>query len=111
MEELFIFENISYTIFIGKNKNNNWDLIDNAKDSDIWFHVSNSSSSHVILQTELPINKIPKQVIKRCACICKSHSSSKSEKKCKIIYTTISNVTKTHIVGQVTVNNTKELSI
>jgi hypothetical protein len=109
--ESFTFDKIEYTIFVGKNRTNNWELIDNAKDSDIWFHIANSSSCHVVLQTDIPINKIPRQVIKRCACLCKSNSNSKSEKNCEIIYTSINNVTKTKNVGEVTVTNTKKILI
>ena len=108
----FMHEGIEYIIWLGKNKKDNWDLIDNAKSTDVWFHVGgNAPSAHVILETEIPINKLPRQVIKRCACICKSHSSSKSEKKCPIMYTTIHYVSKTHIVGQVNVDTShvKEL--
>jgi len=109
--ESYVYNNIEYTIYIGRNKYDNWELIDNAKDSDIWFHITNSSSCHVVLQTDIPINKIPSQVIKRCACLCKSNSNSKSEKNCEIIYTSINNVTKTKIVGEVTVTNTKKILI
>ena len=109
--EKIIYDNKEFIIFIGKNKYDNWKLIDNAKSSDIWFHVENNSSSHVILQTDISLNKIPKQVVKRCACLCKSKSSSKSIKNCSIIYTTISNITKGDIVGQVIVNNKKTIII
>lgn len=107
--EVFVWENKEYIILIGKDKANNWQLIDDAKETDLWFHVSNSPSAHIILQTEE--RSIPRQVITRCACICKSKSSKKSDKKCEIIYTTISNVNKTNIVGQVITSNTKRISI
>lgn len=107
--EIFIWENKEYTILIGKDKANNWQLIDDAKETDIWFHVASSPSAHIILQTEE--TSIPRQVITRCACICKSKSSKKSDKKCEIIYTTIANVRKTNIVGQVVASNTKSLVI
>ena len=107
----FTVENIDYIIFIGKNKYSNYNLIDASKDTDIWFHTEEGASPHVILQTELPINKIPIQVIKRCACLCKSHSKSKSIKKCSIIYTTINNIIKTGIIGQVISKNTRKIII
>jgi predicted ribosome quality control (RQC) complex YloA/Tae2 family protein len=110
--EVFVWENKEYTILIGKDKVNNWQLIDDAKETDIWFHVANSPSAHILLQTEeTSMRKIPRQVITRCACICKSKSSKKSDKKCEIIYTTIANVKKTTIVGQVVTSNTKSICI
>jgi predicted ribosome quality control (RQC) complex YloA/Tae2 family protein len=101
--EIFVWKEIEYRILIGKDKSDNWRVIDEAKESDVWFHVGNSSSSHIILETEESIRNIPRQVITRCACICKSKSSKRSEKNCEIIYTNIRNVKKTNIVGQVTV--------
>jgi len=109
--ETYDFKNTLYNIYIGKNKYNNWELIDNATENDVWFHVANSSSSHIILETDIPINKIPIQVIKRCACLCKSHSSSRSVKDCEIIYTNIKNITKTKNVGEVIATNTKRIVI
>lgn len=103
----FMHASSEYVIWIGKHKQNNWDLINGAKATDVWFHVGgNAPSAHVILETNIPLNKLPRQVITRCACICKSHSSSKSERKCPIIYTTIQHVMKTNIVGQVNVDTT-----
>ena len=96
-------------IIIGKNKKDNWKIIDEASPNDIWFHVDNFPSSHVILKNENNdlLKNIPKQIIKRCACLCKSHSSVPSMKNCEIVYTQISNVKKTNIVGQVVTQNTK----
>jgi len=95
-------------IIIGKNKQDNWRIIDESSPTDIWFHVADYPSSHVILKTNGELLKnIPKQIINRCACLCKSHSSVPSMKNCEIVYTQISNVKKTNIVGQVVTQNTK----
>ena len=100
-----------YLIRIGTNKQENWDLLDESSQSDIWFHVDGASSSYVILQTLETIKDIPREVIKRCACLCKTHSSSKAVAKCPIIYTTVKNVEKTKIVGQVQTTNCKSMII
>jgi len=109
--EIMNFQNIDYEIFIGRNKQENWDIIDVSRETDIWFHVENGPSSHIFLKTEKPVNNIPKQVIKRCACLCKSYSSSASVKKCEIIYTTIANIQKGEHVGEVIAQNTKKIII
>lgn len=109
--EVMNFQNIDYEIFIGRNKQENWDIIDKSNQTDIWFHVANAPSSHIFLKTEEPIKKIPKQVITRCACLCKSYSSSASVKKCEIVYTTISNIQKGEHVGEVIAQNTKKVVI
>ena len=100
-EEEFIFENKIYKIKIGQNKQDNWDLIDASQPNDIWFHTSNYPSSHIVLEN-LDNEKIQKQVIKRCACICKANSKARAEKNVDIIYTPIYSIKKTNIVGQVT---------
>lgn len=108
---IFTHCNKDYIIFIGENKYDNWEIIEKSSEQSVWFHVEGMPSSHIILQTQETIREIPKQVITRCACLCKAHSSAKSLKKCKIIYTQIKNVTKTDIVGQVTTTNTKKIII
>ena len=103
---------MGYEIIIGKNKQDNWTIIDEAASNDIWFHVANGPSCHIILKAKGDtLKKIPKQVITRCACLCKANSTSKSVNKCEIIYTQIQNITKTNIVGQVTTENTKTIVI
>ena len=88
-ESIFLHNNIDYKIMIGENRYDNWNIIDISQPYWIWFHVADSSSSHIILQIDdIKIKDIPKQVIKRCACLCKAHSSSKSLKN------TISNLSK-----------------
>lgn len=112
--ELFNFKNIEYTIYIGQNKTENWELIDSSEKCDIWFHISNYPSCHVVLKNteDIKIKDIPRQVIKRAAYLCKINSSTiiKSMKKCEVIYTLISEVLKTEIVGQVSVTNHKTIS-
>jgi predicted ribosome quality control (RQC) complex YloA/Tae2 family protein len=112
-EEEFIFENNIYKISIGQNAQDNWNLIDNSSPNEFWFHTSNYPSSHVVVSNTNSINisKLPKQVITRCACICKANSKAKSLKKIEIIYTEVSNLTKTEIVGQVISSNVKSIII
>lgn len=107
--EIFVYDSKSYTIEIGKNKEDNWLLIDNAINTDIWFHIDNQPSCHVILKN---IDKVvPRQVLKRCAYLCKINSAAKTMPKCNVIYAPISDVTKTQIVGQVKVGASKLISL
>ena len=110
-EEQFFFNGTNYSIKIGKNKSENDDLVKTSAKTDIWFHVNGAPSSHVVLLNNDKLNTIPKQVIKRCACLCKSNSSSKSESKCEIIYTEIANVMPTEHEGQVTVNGLSKIIV
>ncbi len=112
-ESIFLHNNINYKIMIGENRYDNWNIIDISQPYWIWFHVADSSSSHIILQiNDTKIKDIPKQVIKRCACLCKAHSPSKSLKNTIIHYTQIKNIEKTTIPGEVyLLTEPKEISI
>jgi len=109
--ELFLCNSEKYTIIIGKDKKDNFQIIDDSVDTDIWFHIYNESSCHVILKNEEKISNIPKKVIKRCAYLCKINSKAKYKQKCDVIYTPISNVIKTEIIGQVTADSYKIVSV
>jgi predicted ribosome quality control (RQC) complex YloA/Tae2 family protein len=109
--DIFEYDSIEYNILIGTNKYENFQLIDNAVDTDIWFHVENEPSCHVILKNDSRIHDIPKQVIKRCAYLCKINSKSKIQNKSYIMYTQIKNVTKTEIIGQVNVTTYKVINV
>jgi hypothetical protein len=103
--------NIKY--LIGKNKEENFEIIDLSKDNDIWIHIYDYSSCHVIACVdELNINrKYLKYIIKQGALLCKQNSNLKSLNKVKIIYTKIKNVQKTEIIGMVLTKDTKIISI
>ena len=107
----FIHDAVKYTIYSGKSAKGNDKLLDDSSPSDVWFHVADAPSAHIILSnpTNLAINKIPRQVIKRCACICKA--SAKLSTKCAIIYTERANVEKTEVLGRVTTTNVRTIQI
>lgn len=110
-EEIFEHKTDEYNIWIGENKFDNFDIIEQASITDIWFHVEDISSCYVILKTSEKMKNIPKQVIKRCAYLCKINSKAKRLKMCNIIYTTIDNITKTNVVGQVEVKKYKLIAV
>jgi|UniRef100_A0A6C0KMY9 predicted ribosome quality control (RQC) complex YloA/Tae2 family protein len=91
---LFEFEEKNYTIKIGKNKSENLKLIDDSNLTDIWFHVEDEPSCHVILTNNEKLRNIPRQVLKRCAYLCKINSKAKKSKETKIIYTQLEKVIK-----------------
>jgi predicted ribosome quality control (RQC) complex YloA/Tae2 family protein len=109
--DIFVHDNINYTIYSGRSAKGNDLLLDESSPNDIWFHVEDNPSAHIVLSnpTDLAINKIPRQVIKRCACICKA--SAKLSKKCVIIYTERINVTKTSKLGCVIPTNLVKIII
>lgn len=102
-EEIFEYKLDEYIIKIGKNKEENNQLIDESEETDIWFHVENEPSCHVILKNSDKVREIPKQVIKRCAYLCKINSKAKTESSTVIMYTEVKNIEKTRRMGEVKV--------
>jgi len=108
--ETFVVKNKEYIIYIGKNKYNNFELINISEPTDIWFHAHEGASCHVILKNEDVIRNIPHTVIKRCALLCKIHSKFKYN-SCSIMYTYLEYVHKTDVIGQVNVDEFKLITI
>ena len=102
--------NFSYVCLIGKSAQENWNLIDSSNENDLWFHLDDVPSPHVILKTNNK-NKISKNVIKACAIYCKQYSKLKSNNNVSVIYTEIKNIKKTNIVGSVITTNIKKIII
>lgn len=83
-----------YQIKVGETAQDNWDIIDAADSTDIWFHVKKFPSCHVILETDSHLSKIHKSVLYYCAGLCKEGSKHKNARRVTIIYTEVKNVTK-----------------
>lgn len=98
---------------IGSNKYDNFDIIDSAKPSDIWFHLGNEyESPHVVAEIPNDLKKKDiKYIIKRGAVLCKQYSKYNNIKNIDIIYTKISNIVKTDIIGTVNATNQKNIKI
>lgn len=97
------------TFHIGKNQNENFEVIDNGCKEDIWFHAKDISSCHVVCEVPPDIGKKEmRYIIKSGALLCKNNTQKlKSLKNVEIIYTKIENVTKTNVPGCVLTQNTK----
>lgn len=84
--------------WIGENAQDNWDIIDKANPKDIWFHLANEPSAHIILRLPEDIKNIRKQLSKQtllhCGMVCKQHSKFATAPKKKVVYTEILNISK-----------------
>lgn len=100
-----------FIVLVGKNAQENWNIIEKSSQNDIWFHLgSELPSPHVVLQ--VPDNtKIPKMIILQCANICKLNSKYCNIKKVPIIYTQIKNIRKADKIGSVYTNKTTTIII
>ena len=104
--------NIEVEFVIGKNAKENFDIIDDAEDHHIWFHIHNAPSCHVIAKLDEELYKKDfKYVVKQGAVLCKQHSKFNNKKNVEIVYTIIKHVHKTDIVGSVQLECEKSISI
>lgn len=104
--------NISFTV--GKNAQENFNIIENSNPNDIWFHIDNYASCHVVASMPPDIDFDKKQlmyIIKQGAIICKQYSKYKSDKNVSIVYTCVKNVTMTDVVGTVNIQSSKTIKI
>lgn len=110
-EYVCIYDDITYKICVGESAQENWDLINDSSQNDIWFHVKDCASCHVVLKTN-ECKKYPhKSVIKYCAILCKEGSKLKLNKNISITYTEIKNVKKLDKIGSVTTKNIRIIKI
>ncbi|KAH9822334.1 hypothetical protein DFH28DRAFT_881564 [Melampsora americana] len=95
------------TLYMGKDKHENEDLIKHAWSEDIWFHVDKLSSAHVYIRlpnTISDMNEIPEALLQDCAQLVKANSIEGNKRdNLTIIFTPASNLKKTGemSIGQV----------
>jgi len=98
-------------IKIGKNANENKELIDEAKQYDLWFHIDNLPSPHgIIYISESNVKKSndiikDKILINIVANLVRDNSKYKNQKM-KIIYCPINNLSHGDTVGSVILKST-----
>jgi predicted ribosome quality control (RQC) complex YloA/Tae2 family protein len=107
-------DNMDYIFIVGSNKEENQYLINKSQQDDLWFHIANYPSCHVVCQLN-PNSKINKKhynkIIKQGAVCCKSHSKFKNVNKLDITYSSIKYLENTDKVGSVIVHNSKTITI
>ncbi|KAM5540789.1 hypothetical protein V8D89_005433 [Ganoderma adspersum] len=102
------------TIYMGKDKFENEDLIKYAWPQDVWFHVDKLSSAHVYIRMPegMTWDAIPEPVLIDCAQLVKANSIEGNKKdNLSIIWTPADNLKKTGdmAVGQVSFHNDKRV--
>ncbi|KAJ7465031.1 cytoplasmic protein [Mycena latifolia] len=106
----------SITLYMGRDKVENEDLIKYAHPGDVWFHVDKLSSAHVYLRlpedASMTWDAIPEALLKDCAQLVKANSIEGNKKdNLTIIYTPADNLKKTGdmAVGQVSFHSDKKV--
>lgn len=103
-----------YTMYMGKDKYENEDLIRYGWPEDIWFHVDKLSSAHVYLRLhqDQTIDDIPKDVLIDCAQLVKANSIQGCKmNNINVVYTPWANLRKTADmdVGQIGFHRQKDV--
>jgi hypothetical protein len=84
------------TIKIGRNKEENWEMLQ-TNPNFTWLHLNSFPSGYVIIESENPDN----EMIQYATYLCKNNTKYKNMKNLKICYTLIENVIKGEKVGEV----------
>jgi predicted ribosome quality control (RQC) complex YloA/Tae2 family protein len=99
-------------LLVGQSANENTELVANAEPTDLWIHVKDRPSCHVIAHIPQPLLEVErkkrKDMLRRirtqAAVLCKQNSKYASEKQLELICTEIKNVHPTTKPGEVTLN-------
>lgn len=87
------------TIIVGKNAKDNWRILEEACEDDLWFHVKDESSAYVIIENDYK-TKITDEDIQEAAEICKKHSKLRDKKRVHINWLPVKYVKKGKMVGE-----------
>ena len=100
-----------HKIIIGKNQDENDQIITDAEPDDYWLHLSDFPSPHVIIKNPSKI-KINHKIIKQAAYQLKINSKYRKVENLNIDITKIKHLKKTNIKGMVIINEMlKNISI
>ena len=86
-------------IKIGKNAAENFNIIDSANPNDLWFHLKNLPSCHVILETNA--NGINYSDIRQAAEQCLANTKYREMNSVYVEYLPVNDVVKTNVPGKV----------
>ncbi|KAL7466468.1 hypothetical protein ACHAXS_006767 [Conticribra weissflogii] len=95
----------SYTIYMGKDKYENEDLIKYGLPEDCWFHVDDLSSAHVYLRLKpgMTLDDIPEECLTDCCSLVKANSIQGCKKSSVyVVYTRWKNLKKVSLLCSLT---------
>ena len=94
---------LQFVIRVGRNKEENAQIINSSQENDTWIHLSDFPSGHAVIANPKNI-KIPRKVLKRACCLVKQYSKYSSIKNIAFDITQIKYLEKTSHKGQVIVH-------
>lgn len=89
-------------ICFGKNKEDNWRLLEHASPDDLWFHVVDFPSAYVFLS-----ESHFKKDIRACVTLCKSRSKARHQTNVRVVCTPVGNIMKGRVVGEAVIIDPK----
>lgn len=102
------FTDENNTIYwLGKNAQDNWDIIKKAENNWLWFHLDKFSSGHVIICKESSM--ISDNEILYASKLCISNSKYKLINNIGVIYSEINNINIGKEIGSVYFNSNKKV--
>lgn len=107
---MLIINKDNYIIYLGKNAQENWDLLSKNKKC-LWFHLENFPSGHCVIECSREIFNFDKSIIIFCCQLVKDNSKYKNLKNIKVMYTLLKNIKKGNKVGEVNVKGKYEVII
>lgn len=109
----YTIEGLSIVFIAGKNASDNTNLINSSEENDIWFHLADGPSSHVVAKVHnlVMTRKQRKAVIRKGAKISKMISKHSSTKSLAISYSLIKDVITTNVPGGVILNNCTDIIV
>jgi predicted ribosome quality control (RQC) complex YloA/Tae2 family protein len=102
-----VVEQEGVTYWIGKNAQDNWDIIGKSEQTWLWFHLEKFPSSHVIICKNS--DEISKDEI-NSACKLLIENSKYKFKNIGIVYCNINNLTLGTDIGSVTFKSNKKVN-
>lgn len=97
-------------IHVGENANDNFRLIDISNKKDLWFHLKDVSSPHVVIHCH-KYAFIDIETIRYAGELCKQYSKYSENEDIEVIYTEIRNIKKTEPIGSVITRNERYMII
>jgi predicted ribosome quality control (RQC) complex YloA/Tae2 family protein len=103
----------SVTYYVGRTQQENHDVIDLGAPTDLWFHLADTSSCHVVALVPKDLNRKERgKIIKQGALLCKQWTAkAKSQRDVVVTYAPLSGVQKEATPGSVIVTTSSTITV
>lgn len=106
-----VFQVNEVLYIMGNDAKENWKILDDAKDNDVWVHLSGYPSSYIIIKNMNQSVKLNMEAIIYAGQLCKHYSKHKHIKNLKMCYLEAKYVSKGKITGQAKCSRAPEIKM